>query len=113
MRVLFLPEVVQQFLELAEILYDQGYMGFKDSAIDYSEDLFKEIHSTLPIKVHREAPEYFNRYGENMSYSSFTKNKHTTWYVFFNEYQISGETVYLVRYMSNNHAIAHHLEIDH
>ena len=33
MRVLFLPEVVQQFLELAEILYDKGYLSFKDKAI--------------------------------------------------------------------------------
>ena len=112
MRVLFLPEVVQQFLELAEILYDKGYLSFKDKAIEYSESLFDEIHSTLPIKVHRKAPGYFNKYGENMLYASFTKNKHTTWYVFFNEYQRSGETVYLIRYMSNNHVIAHHLEID-
>jgi len=66
MRVLFLPEVVQQFLELAEILYDKGYLSFKDKAIEYSESLFDEIHSTLPIKVHRKAPDYFNKYGENM-----------------------------------------------
>jgi hypothetical protein len=26
-RVLFLPEVVNQFLELAEILYQKGYLG--------------------------------------------------------------------------------------
>lgn len=46
-----------------------------------------------------------------MLYASFTKNKRTTWYVFFNEYEVAGETVYLVRYISNNHVIAHHLEI--
>ena len=27
MRVLFLPEVSRQFVELAEILYDKGYMS--------------------------------------------------------------------------------------
>lgn len=27
-KVLFLPEVVNQFLELAEILYNKRYMGF-------------------------------------------------------------------------------------
>ena len=27
-KVLFLPEVVDQFLELAEILYHKGYLGF-------------------------------------------------------------------------------------
>lgn len=46
-----------------------------------------------------------------MLYASFTKNKHTTLYVFFNEYEVAGETVYLVRYISDNHVIAHHLEI--
>ena len=46
--VLFLPEVVNQFLELAEILYDKGYLGFKDAAINYSEQLFKDIQTYLP-----------------------------------------------------------------
>lgn len=30
-------EVVHQFLELAEVLYQKGYLGFKEVAIDYSE----------------------------------------------------------------------------
>ena len=29
-----------------------------------------------------------------------------------NVYEIGGESVYLVRYMSNNHVVAHHLEIE-
>ena len=28
-KVLFLPEVVDQFLELAEALYNKGYLGFR------------------------------------------------------------------------------------
>lgn len=51
MKVLFLPEVVDQFLELAEILYDKGYLGFKDAALAYSEELFLDIQTNLPIKV--------------------------------------------------------------
>ena len=47
-----------------------------------------------------------------MDYAVFPKNDHTTWYVFFNVYEIGEESVYLVRYMSNNHVIAHHLEIE-
>lgn len=42
-KVLFLPEVVDQFLELVEVLYNNGYLGFKEVAIDYSEQLFKDI----------------------------------------------------------------------
>ena len=37
MKILFLPEVVDQFLNLAEVLYEGGYHGFKDAAIAYSE----------------------------------------------------------------------------
>lgn len=46
MRVLFLPEVGQQFVDLVDILYDKGYLGFLDQAQDYSESLFREIQSS-------------------------------------------------------------------
>ena len=74
MRVLFLPEVIDQFLEIAEVLYDEGYLGFKDSAIEYSEQLFREIQATLPIKVQKGAPSFFDRYGANLYYSAFKRN---------------------------------------
>lgn len=112
MMVLFLPEVSQQFIDLVGILYDKGYMSFLDQALAYSESLFREIQSSLPLKVHRKAPSWFNRFGKAMDYAVFPKNDHTTWYVFFNVYEIGGESVYLVRYMSNNHVIAYHLEIE-
>lgn len=106
MKVLFLPEVSQQFIDLVGILYEKGYMSFLDQALAYSESLFREIQSSLPLKVHRKAPSWFNRFGKAMDYAVFPK------YVFFNVYEIGGESVYLVRYMSNNHVIAHHLEIE-
>lgn len=112
MKVLFLPEVSQQFVELTEVLFDMGYMSFIDEAVSYSEDLFHDIKNNLHVKVSRKSPEYFNRYGINMRYSSFSKNKNTIWYVFFNVYEVNGETIYLVRYMSNNHVIGHQLELD-
>ena len=112
MSVLFLPEISQQFVELAEILYDKGYMSFLDTALEYSNSLFCDIQATLPQKVHRKAPAWFDRYGKGMSYASYPKSKHTTWYVFFNVFEVGGEVVYLVRYMSNNHVIAQHLELD-
>jgi hypothetical protein len=46
-KVLFLPEVVDQFLELAEVLYNKGYLGFRETAIEYSEQLFKEIQTIM------------------------------------------------------------------
>lgn len=112
MTVLFLPEVSQQFIDLVDILYDKGYMSFLDQALEYSEGLFHEIQTTLPYKFHRKAPKWFSRFGKDMDYAAFSKNNHTTWYVFFNVYEVGGDSVYLVRYMSNNHVIAHHLDLD-
>ena len=109
MKVLFLPEVVDQFLELADILYEKGYMGFKDTALEYSEQLFRDIQTSLPIKIGKGASAYFERFGKDLFYSAFPRNKHTIWYVFYSVHIVEGETVYLVRYLTNNHVIAHHL----
>jgi hypothetical protein len=98
MKVLFLPKVRVYFKELAQILYEKGYFGFEDAAIKYVDSLFNEINLFLPTKYSRKAPEYFDRYGNNMSYVSFKKNKTTQWYVFFNIYNSKSEMIYLVLY---------------
>ena len=112
MKVLFLPEVVDQFLNLAEVLYDGGYLGFKDAAIAYSEQLFRDIQTNLPIKVRKGAPANFERYGTDLFYSAFKHSKQTTWYVFYSVHDVDGETVFLVRYLTNNHVIAKHLDLE-
>ena len=112
MKVLFLPEVVDQFLELAEILYDKGYLGFMDTAVEYSEQLFREIQTLLPVKLKKGAPSYFKRYGTDLLYSAFKHSRQTIWYVFYSIYEVNGETVFLVRHLTNNHVIAHHLDLE-
>ena len=37
-KVLFLPEVADQFLELAEVLYQKGYLGLKEVAVKVKKD---------------------------------------------------------------------------
>jgi len=106
MRVLFLPEVIDYFLDLADVLYDKGYIGFEENAIKYARELFREIENELPRKQKKVAPRYFNKYGKGMNYAAFKRNKNTTWYVFFNLFSHSGETIYFVRHVSNNHVIA-------
>ena len=64
MKVLFLPEIIDYFLDLADILYGYGYFGFIDTAIKYSDMLFDEIKD---------------------------------------------DTIYFVRYISNNHLVAQYL----
>ncbi len=109
MKVLFLPEVRQYLKELHGILFEKEYFGFEESAVQYVRDLILDIEETLPIRVSKEAPACFNRYGTGMRYTSFRKNRNTQWYVFFNKYREKDEVIYLVRYISNNHAIAQYL----
>jgi GTP1/Obg family GTP-binding protein len=75
MKVLFLSEVRDYFRELAEILYEKDYFGFEEAAIQYAEDLFNNIADTLPTRVKKTAPAYFDRYGKDMLYTVFRKNE--------------------------------------
>lgn len=109
MKVLFLPEVRLYFQELQDVLFEQEYFGFEESAVQYVRDLILDIEATLPERVSKTAPPYFSRYGKGLRYASFRKNRNTQWYVFFTKYREDGEVVYLVRYISNNHMIAQYL----
>jgi len=109
MRVIFLPKVQDYLDNLIPILYEKEYFGFKDSAVRYIDNLRKDIEINLSTHLHKPAPIYYDRYGKNMYYALFRKNKRTTWYAFFTKYEDKGETIYLIRYIGNNHTEAHHL----
>jgi hypothetical protein len=106
MQVILLPDVVEYLEDLAVILYEKEYFSFKDN---YIIELYDDIIATLPIHIHKPAPKYFDKYGKNMEYAGFSKNKHTMWYVFFTTYRENGEEIYLVRYIANNHTVAQYL----
>jgi hypothetical protein len=95
--------------DLVKILYEKGYFNFEDYALNYVDELYLDIQENLPKRPHKRAPEYFNKYGEGLFYASFQKNKQTTWYAFFTKYNDNGNTIFLVRYIANNHTIAQYL----
>jgi len=109
MKVIFLPRVRKYFENLIPILYEKEYFGFKETAKKYVDDLFDDIETNLPTCLHRYAPDYFDKYGKNMEFAVFKKNKHTQWYVFFRVYRKNDEEIYQVRYIGNNHTIAQYL----
>lgn len=110
-KIVALPEVREYLKELIHILYEKEYFGYEESAIEYVESLFEDIKVTLPQRIRKPAPPYFSRYGKDMYYASFRKNKNTQWYVFFTVYvdRENTEQTYLIRYVSNNHVIAQYL----
>ena len=109
MNVIFTSKVLDYLENLVVILYNKEYFGFLDASKRYVADLIDDILTTLPIRLHKPASAYFDKYGKNMKYAAFKKSKNTTWYVFFKTYQKNRETIYLVRYIANNHTIAQYL----
>jgi hypothetical protein len=109
MRVLFTPKVQDFYYELEIILLEKEYFSYKETADKYVADLFYGIETNLPKVRHKVASLYFNQYGKGMYYAAFRKSRNTTWYAFFTKYSENGETIYLVRYISNNHVIAQYL----
>ena len=109
MKVIFLPEVLDYFEELAYTLYEKDYFGFYESARKYVEELVEDIKTNLPISPSRKAPIYFDKFGKNMEYAIFRKSKRTAWYVFFRVYKEMGNEIFQIRYIANNHTIAQYL----
>ena len=109
MKVIILPEVLDYLEYLMEILYQKEYFGFRGSSRKYVLDLIEDIENDLPKIQHKQAPSYFDKYGKNMHYATFRKNKQTAWYAFFSKYNDKGNTIYLIRYIANNHTVAQYL----
>ena len=109
MKVIFIPEVRLYLQELVHILYYNNYFGTEESSAKYVRELWSDIATHLPAMPKKEAPPTFYRFGTGMSYASFRKSKQTRWYVFFTEYEVENEIVYLIRYITNNHVIAQYL----
>jgi hypothetical protein len=81
------------------------YFGFRDDAKKYVEALAHEINSSIDKKSKKKAPEYFSKYGDNLYYVSYRKNKNTQWYIFFN----IREDNYYIEYIGNNHTCSQYL----
>ena len=117
MKVLVSPEVQTHMQKLVFILYEKGYFSYEEDARKYVKDLYDGIKNTLPIRQHKPAPDYFKNFVENMEhaeyleYTVFKKNKRTSWYAFFTTYEDeeTGEDIFLVRYIGNNHTVAQYL----
>lgn len=102
MDKVFLENDVQLYLqELSETLYQENYFYTEEKALDYIRRLILKIVSTLPLTPHRLAPHHFHRYG--YFYAMFRISRNTCWYAFFTAHKKDDDTIYIVRYITNNH----------
>ena len=109
-KVLAIPNVIDYLNELVDILYEKQYFSFEDASVEYVVELFEDIITNLPTKPSKPAPKHFEKYGKDVEYAAFKKNKHTTWYVFFDVYKENEEIIYLVRHIENNHTATQYFE---
>ncbi|MCD8193403.1 MAG: hypothetical protein LUD74_02425, partial [Tannerellaceae bacterium] len=77
-------KAVKIYLEkLVNTLYIRNYFGFKEVAKQYVQSIIKEMQETIHLKPKRRTSRHFERYGRNLYYVFYPKNKRTTWYFFF------------------------------
>ena len=106
MNVIILPEVLDYLEDLVITLYEKEYFGFVETSTNYVQELLDDIEINLPKFSSKPAPKHFDKYGKNMEYTVFKKNRRTHWYVFFRVYRTDKSVIYQVRYIANNHTIA-------
>ena len=111
-KVLTTPEVQAYVQRLVHTLYENGYFSFEETARKYVKDLYDDIQTTLPVRLHKPAPKHFEKYGKDLYYATFNTNNRTTWYAFFTKHFQNEEIIYLVRYISNNHVVGQFLNSD-
>ena len=112
MKVLAVSEVIEYMEELTTILFEKGYFGFEEFAQEYVDDLIDDINTNLPIKLSRPAPKHFEKFGKELKYAIFKKNRQTAWYVFFEIYKENEEFIYLIKHVENNHTAARYLGLE-
>lgn len=102
--------VLDQLSESVQALVEKNYFSDEDYAVSYLTDVVRFFQLNIDHLVVRPAPTYFKRFcvmTNDLKYVSYRKNRRTTWYAFFEEY----DDIMSIVYLNNNHVIGHLLEI--
>lgn len=91
--------------QLFDVLIEKGYFSFYETSALYIEDLVAFVEKSIHTTPHKVAPDYFSRYGTNLHYISYNRNKYTTWYIFFEKTSFR----YYIRHITNNHVAGKYL----
>ena len=90
--------VLDQLSESVQVLVDKNYFSDEDYAVSYLTDIVRFFQLNIDHMVVRPAPAYFKKYcvmTNELKYVSYRKNRRTTWYAFFEEYDDFVSIVYL------------------
>lgn len=107
MRKIKYDNTVILFLsDLTDILVEKEYFSFYETSVAYMWDLIVFVKENIHYIPHKPTPPYFAKYGKNLFYIAYNRNKNTTWYIFFEK------TTYhfLIRHITNNHVAGKYFE---
>lgn len=96
-KVIFQEKVLDFLDKLVFTLFEKGYFGFKESAIEYVYNITFFAKDFIPKNIHKTTSlplKYLGSY-----YVAFQANPNTTWYIFF-EKELNQ---YIVTNILNNH----------
>ena len=105
MKVVYTEYSRKYLSDLVDILYDENYFSFESAAVEYVNSLTIEMETTIHIKPKHKATHHFSRYGKDLWYVAYPKNKRTTWYFFFTYHP--DNDIYFIKYITNNHVAGH------
>jgi hypothetical protein len=96
-EIIISKDVELFFHDLVDVLYENEYFGFRESAKEYVDKIFEFIYTELPKAKHKPTPEALLKHGPY--YTKYSAGKRTAWYVFFDK----KDNRYLIEYITNNH----------
>ena len=103
--VVYNESVKITFFQLIDTLYQEGYFGFLNESKRYVSEIEIYFQTEIPnlhrLKLSKKAMPYFEKYGKNLFFVTYTRTKsRTTWYAFF---EIFDEIYFKVVHLTNNH----------
>lgn len=95
--ILYSDDFEYSIKNLIDILYQNQYFAFEESAIFYTVKIFNFIEDNIELPISKNSPENFRKFGDK--YLKYKANNQTTWYIFF--FQKNNQ--FLVNHILNNH----------
>jgi hypothetical protein len=96
MEQVVITESVYAYLDnLIEILYEDEYKGYRQSAEEYVNVIFDFLFSIPHLKCRQTNNKVYGDF-----YCYYTHNKKTTWYATFNK----EKDAYIIKNVTNNHS---------
>jgi len=96
-KVIYLPEIENYINNLIDVLFEKEYFGFLEDSKLYVSKLIDYIDQNIHLIQPNISPKQLIHKGKY--YISYSSNKRTTWYIFFEK----RNRQILITYIFNNH----------